>query len=131
MREYFPLPEEMSGPIESKWESSTVMKGMKKGGARIYIAQLTLTMILSAGWWGILYPNFSMTEDTFQALEQDEAQHGKAAPDESIQEAAQDKSVQDKTETFFAMLNASPGEIQLKSRLLETIARVRGRENES
>ncbi len=29
----------------------------------IYIGQLALVAVLSAGWWGILYPNFSMTEE--------------------------------------------------------------------
>lgn len=41
---------------------------IKKYNIHIYIGQLALLAVLSAGWWGILYPDLSMTEDTFEAV---------------------------------------------------------------
>lgn len=84
---------------------------IKRAGFGIYILQWTMVFILSAGWWGILYPDFSMTEDVF-SVEGDTS--GGNEKDGS------------RTELFFDMLEAEPGQIHVKSRLLETICEIRG-----
>lgn len=76
---------------------------MRKECIRIYIGQLAILAVLSAGWWGILYPNLSMTEETFQAVAED------GQTDDTVSG----------TEGFFAMLKAQPEEIKVKSRLLD------------
>ena len=80
---------------------------------RIYIGQLAFLAILSAGWWGILYPNFSMTEDTFQPVpeEREAGEHQLSG-----------------TEGFFFVLNATPEELEIKSKFLDAL--IRGKENE-
>ncbi len=89
---------------------------IKRAGFRIYILQWAMVFILSAGWWGIMYPNFSMTEDVL-SVEGDE-------PDD-------DGKDRNRTEVFFDMLEAEPGQIHVKSRLLETICEIRGNHNGS
>ena len=77
----------------------------------IYIGQLALVAVLSAGWWGILYPNFSMTEETFETSEEE-------------------PSALSCSESFFAMLEAEPDEIEIRSRFWEAILGERGKEDE-
>lgn len=89
---------------------------IKRAGFRIYILQWAMIFTLSAGWWGIMYPNFSMTEDVVSVEEDTPAGGGK------------DRS---RTELFFDMLEAEPGQIHVKSRLLETICEIRGNDNGS
>ena len=86
---------------------------IKRAGFGIYILQWTMVFILSAGWWGILYPDFSMTEDVVSVEEDTSGDSGNQ----------KDRS---RTELFFDMLEAEPGQIHVKSRLLETICGIRG-----
>lgn len=79
----------------------------KKGWISIYIGQLALLAVLSAGWWGILYPNIAMTEETFQAVSED----------------GQGDDTVSGTESFFAMLEAEPGEVIIKSRAADAISK--------
>lgn len=86
------------------------MEYYKKEGIRIYIGQLALLAVLSAGWWGILYPNLSMTEETFQAVDED---------------GQKDDTVSG-TEGFFAILEAEPGQLVIKSRAVDAILKWSG-----
>ena len=88
-----------------------MIKGIKAFRLHIYIGQLALLVVLSAGWWGILYPNFSMTEETFETLEEE-------------------PSALSCSESFFAMLEAEPDEIEIRSRFWEAILGERGKEDE-
>lgn len=100
---------------------------IKNSCIHIYIGQLALLAVLSAGWWGILYPNFSITEDTFHAVA-DEA----AAENDNyvINEGEREAFGPWEAEGFFDMLEAAPGEIRIKSRLLDTISEIRGKADE-
>lgn len=80
---------------------------------RIYIGQLALLAVLSAGWWGILYPDLSMTEDVFQPV-----------PEEREAE----EHLLSGREGFFFILDAGPEELEIKSKLIEAL--LRGKENE-
>ncbi len=98
---------------------------IKKCGIHIYIGQLALLAILSAGWWGILYPNFSLTEDTFQAVwEETEAE--KDAGNRGTEKCPALSG----TEAFFSMLEAEPGRVKIKSRFVEAVLGIRGKEDE-
>jgi len=92
---------------------------IKQYGIHIYIGRLALLAILSAGWWGLLYPNFGTAGDIFQAVGEEE----------------NDDSVTNPSEDFYEMLEAKPGELQVKSALLEKIfgekETKRGKENGS
>lgn len=83
---------------------------------RIYIGQLALLAILSAGWWGILYPDLSMTEDVFQPV-----------PEERETRETEEHLLSGR-EGFFFILDAGPEELEIKSKLIETL--LRGKENE-
>ena len=85
---------------------------IKKICFHIYIRELAFLVVVSAAWWGLLYPNFSLGEDTFQ-VSAEEAESG-------LSSAA----------GFFSLLDAEPGEIEVKSRFLEIITDVRGNEDE-
>ncbi len=92
---------------------------MKKIREHIYIiGELALLVVLSAGWWGILYPGFSMTEETFEIAEDCAADRQERADGNA---AESEKSRQHRTEGFFAMLEAAPDEIEIKSRFWEII----------
>lgn len=85
---------------------------IKKICFHIYIREFAFLVVLSAAWWGLLYPNFSLGEDTFQ-LSEEEAESGLSPAGE-----------------FFSMLDAEPGEIEVKSRFWEIITDIRGNEDE-
>ena len=89
---------------------------MKKIREHIYIGELALLIVLSAGWWGILYPGFSMTEETFEISRQD----GDAIESECDREEG-GRAEWGRAEGFFSMLEAAPDEIEIKSRFLEMI----------
>lgn len=66
-------------------------------------------LILAFGWWGVLYPEFTLTEDTFRIVWVTEK-----APEDWEEESA--------TEIYYDLLQAEPGQIKIKSKLLEFLA---------
>lgn len=84
----------------------------------IYIGQLALVAVLSAGWWGILYPNFSMTEETYEVSEAD-------MPSGTEKEAKPHREdnnlIMPGCECFFNILEAGPDDLEIGSRFWETI----------
>lgn len=91
---------------------------IKKFCIHIYIGQLALLAVLSAGWWGILYPNFSMTEETFEISETDVP----SGPEKETEPDSRDKNlILAGSQRFFDILEAGPGELEIGSRLWETI----------
>lgn len=101
---------------------------IKRYGIHIYIGHMALLAVLSAAWWGILYPNFSMTEGVFQVVgeETNGDKDGNRTPDKNEQHGPASR-----TDGFFAILGAEPGEIEIKSRFLETVSEIRGKEDGS
>lgn len=105
---------------------------MKQCSIRIYISQLVLLSALSAGWWGILYPDLSFSEQTFAAA-------GQAEQDEEERQTADPAGMQEEnealtgSEAFWALLLAAPEEIEIRSRLLDQIFEdnvIRGKKDE-
>lgn len=96
------------------------MKRIKRYGFCIYISQLVMVSAVSAAWWGILYPEFGFTADTFAAVEQEKEQ------DDGIKT----KHTLSGTEAFFEMLDAEPGQIKIKSKIFEEVFGIRGNEDE-
>ena len=102
------------------------MKCIKKYGFRIYISHLAIVSMVSAGWWGILYPEFGFSEATFSVAEQrQEAKQGK-----NTQMTNRNGEAPVGAEAFFAMLEAQPGQIKIKSKLLEEVFGIRGNNDE-
>ena len=102
---------------------------MKKGSIRIYISQLAILSVLSAGWWGMLYPEFSLSEDTFSvALEQKKTEKTSDSKDMFAEKMSG-------SEAFWALLEAKPDEIKIKSKFLDDVfdmmdRDIRGKEDE-
>lgn len=100
-----------------------------KNGCSAYVCQLCLLAILSAGWWGILYPNFSINGDTLQVAEEEAAM---VLEDETsgCMGGAKANKEENAAETYYHMLEAGPGEIKIRSRLWDKVLEIRGKENE-
>lgn len=110
---------------------SAMRYSMKQCGIRIYISQLVLLSALSAGWWGILYPDLSFSEQTF-AVEQEE-QNAERQPAADIADNQEEKKELTGSEAFWALLGAQPEEIKIRSRLLDQILKdsvTRGKKDE-
>lgn len=110
---------------------SAMRYSMKQCGIRIYISQLVFLSALSAGWWGILYPDLSFSEQTF-AVEQEE-QNAERQPAADIADNQEEKKELTGSEAFWALLGAQPEEIEIRSRLLDQILKdsvTRGKKDE-
>lgn len=100
---------------------------MKKHG--MYpIGQMALICILSAGWWGLLYPEFGVCGDTLTVAE---ATKEPGKTDETGKAEVTDRAdAADKVEAFWGLLGADSEDITIKSKLLETFFDNRGKNNE-
>ena len=104
---------------------------VKKCSIRIYIVHLALLAVLSAGWWGILYPEFSFSKDTFAVTAETED----AVKEEGIEQKNTEKkdvaiTEMSGREAFFEILGAEPGKVEIRSRFLDEVLNIRGKENE-
>lgn len=63
------------------------------------------------GWWGVLYPELTMTPDTYRVICQD-------GTVQNVQEVVEWNFDSD---IYLEILNAEPGRIHFRSRLLQTV----------
>lgn len=66
------------------------------------LLEIAMVVLVTVGWWGIVYPHLSMIEDTCKVI----CENGEIRTLENI-------------DAYFDMLQAGPGEIKMKIRLLE------------
>lgn len=66
-------------------------------------------LIMAFTWWGLLYPELTLTEDTWRIVWVSEEEREDARNDSSL-------------ETYYKLLSAEPNQIKIKSRLLEILA---------
>lgn len=66
------------------------------------VIKIAIAALVTVSWWGVMYPHLSMIEDTCQVV----SETGEARMLQSMEE-------------YFDMLQAEPGKVQIKSRLLE------------
>lgn len=64
-------------------------------------------LLAALGWWGVLFPELSLTPDTCRVVVTDGGQ-----PEEELSQ----------TEIYYRLLSAEPEQIKIKSRLLEILA---------
>ena len=64
-------------------------------------------MLVALGWWGFIYPELCLTEDTFQILQEE----GTELEEEDISAS----------QLYYKLLSAKPEEIKIKSKLWETL----------
>lgn len=91
------------------------IKGSKTKGSKIGRARWILGICAAIGWWGVLYPEFTLVEDTYRIVVYDESTDELriVEPD-----AYQGDSV------YYEMLEAAPEQIVYKSKLLEEARRL-------
>lgn len=63
-------------------------------------------LLAALGWWGVLYPELSLTKDTCRIVWTEDMQE---------EELSQ-------TQIYYRLLSAEPEQIKIKSRLLEILA---------
>ena len=65
--------------------------------------QIMLTLCALWGWWGMLYPEFTLTEDTYRVVyEEDDAEIAEESP----------------RELYRRLLHAPKGQVRFRSKLL-------------
>ncbi|MBD5460135.1 MAG: hypothetical protein HDR26_04225 [Lachnospiraceae bacterium] len=64
-------------------------------------------LLAALGWWGVLYPELSLTQDTCRIVWTEDMQ-----PEEELSQ----------TQIYYRLLSAEPEQIKIKSRLLEILA---------
>ena len=75
---------------------------MKRNEWRVSL-QIMLTLCALWGWWGILYPEFTLTEDTYRVVyDEDDAEIAEESP----------------RELYLRLLYAPKGQVRFRSKLL-------------
>lgn len=78
---------------------------------KLAVFRMVCTLCVALGWWGMLFPDFTMTSDTYQVVWEEET-------------VQQDKTMvewDDREEIYDLILQADSGQIRFKSRLLEKL----------
>lgn len=63
-------------------------------------------LLVAFGWWGVLYPELCLMEDTYRIVYEDS------------QEAEEELSA---SELYYKLLSSEPEQIKIKSKLWETV----------
>ena len=66
------------------------------------LLEIALAILVTVGWWGVLYPHLSMIEDTCMVVYE-----------------AGERYAPDSIDIYFDILQSEPGKIRIRSRLLE------------
>ena len=79
--------------------------------------QITLTFCALWGWWGMLYPEFTLTEDTYRVVyEEDDAVPSKS--EENVWNENAEAAGESPRELYRRLLHASKGQVRFRSKLL-------------
>ena len=76
---------------------------MKRNEWRVSL-QIMLTLCALWGWWGMFYPEFTLTEDTYRVV------YEEMAEEEAVEESPR--------EIYRFMLHASKGQLRFRSKIL-------------
>lgn len=106
---------------------------MKKSDWRMSL-QILMTFCALWGWWGMLYPEFTLTEDTYRVVYDDASQskttesasarsttmeNGTTADGEAVGEQADaERSEESPRELYRRLLQAPKGQVRFRSKLL-------------
>ena len=93
---------------------------MKRNEWRVSL-QIMLTLCALWGWWGMLYPEFTLTEDTYRVVYEADDEVNTTAPQSASEstlienaEVAQESP----RELYQRMLHAPKGQLRFRSKLL-------------
>lgn len=84
-----------------------------------YIVGIRITACICAalGWWGVLYPELTMTPDTYRVVDES----GSVQTESKVVEWDFDSDI------YRQILNTDPGRLRFRSRLLQSAAEVLGK----
>ena len=83
------------------------------------LRQGILLCILSLGFWGVLYPQFSLVEETYEYVEVFGNEDDTAT--QKYEKNGETTYLKNPGEDFIAILNAKTGEVKFRSRLWEML----------
>ena len=79
--------------------------------------QIVMTLCALWGWWGMLYPEFTLTEDTYRVVyETDDAVSSKS--EESVWTENEEAAEESPRELYRRLLHAPKGQVRFRSKLL-------------
>ncbi|MCM1185125.1 MAG: hypothetical protein NC251_02425 [Lachnoclostridium sp.] len=81
---------------------------------RIRVIELALCICAAFGWWGVFYPELTMTPDTYRIVRED-------AQDGEIQRA---EDWDFDREIYSEILQADAGQVRFKSKLLMSLKEI-------
>lgn len=90
--------------------SEIIKNIIRRSGQKVLCAGLVCCAAL--GWWGVLYPQFALNEDTYCIVSRD----GTVQSDESVVELESGDTI------YMEILNADSSKIRFRSKLLKDIA---------
>lgn len=82
-----------------------------KTGQKLAVLKMVCTLCVAIGWWGMLYPDFTMTPDTYQVVWKEDA----------VQQEQSMLEWDSEDEIYDLIMKADSGQIRFKSRLLEKL----------
>lgn len=74
--------------------------------------RISFAVCAALGWWGVLYPELTMTPDTYRVV----SEEGAVQPDENMVEWDFDNDI------YHEILNADRSRIRFRSKLFQTAA---------
>lgn len=125
-------PEAKGEPSEAKTEPEKTQPGtgfterLGRYCAGRYKLRLAAVVCAALGWWGILYPELTLTSDTYKVVyEEEPAEEGSVSPGGQYQE---NDGI---TEGYRGLLRAKSNQIRIRSRLYLTITEWLGGEEKA
>lgn len=89
------------------------MRLLKKNDAGKSKLRLAAVICAALGWWGILYPELTLTSDTYRVICEDEQQYSEDGGFIS----GQNQENHGMTDDYRELLRAKSGQIRIRSRL--------------
>jgi len=83
-------------------------------GQKLAVLRMVCTICVALGWWGMLYPDFTMTPDTYQVVWEENA----VQQEESMVEWDAEEEI------YTMVLRAESGQIRFRSKLLSGIENI-------
>lgn len=100
--------------IESSIKSST------NNGKLFWVLRIVITLCAAYGWWGVLYPEFTMTPDTYRVVYEDS----------SVQENGEVVEYKFDDSIYETILKSDCSRIRFRSRLLVNLTALKEQESD-
>lgn len=94
---------------------------MKK---RWTVVKIALGVCAAFGWWGALYPQLTLTPDTYRLVEEKTAA---VAPAETLQENKEALKWNFDSELYWDLLNTESSNLHFRSRLVQILTDRKGK----